>query len=97
MEDFWAWVVTLRGQMVRTVTGTQFEVVSTTRGEGITVVPMSSGIARLVRADELDRALALGLRGRDLIPRRIRERGASEYNPAYVCAILRRYYAAQAS
>jgi hypothetical protein len=95
MDKFWAWAGSLRGQTVQTVTGKPFDVVAASRSEGITIVPRSSGIARTVLAAEFERALALGLRGHDLNPRRIRDEGASEYNPAYVAAMLKLFNSVQ--
>jgi hypothetical protein len=89
MDRFWTWAGSLQGQTVQTVTGKPFDIVAASCNDWFSIVSRSSGIARTVGAAEFERALALGLRGRDLIPRRIRDAGASEFNPAYVCAILR--------
>lgn len=91
VSTFWMWASGLPGETIQTVTGRPFAVVAASRSGGITLVPESTGKLRTVTAEEFDKAIALRLRGRDLSPWRIQHEGASEYNSAYVAAILRRY------
>ena len=93
MDEFWMWATGLPGAKIRTATGRTFEVTSVSRLHGITITPESSGIPRTISSHELDRARRLGLHGSELSPWRVRQGGASEFNPAYVAAILRRFEA----
>jgi hypothetical protein len=93
MEGFWTWAVQLPSRTLRTVTGQVFDVTAADRQRGVTVVPKSSNKARTVRPVEFERTLALGLRGADLAPIRVRQSRASEANPAYVVAIVRAFQA----
>jgi hypothetical protein len=95
MEKFWAWAAGLPGQTLCTVTGQPFSVITVSRPVGISVTPESSGIPRTIPAQDFESALALGLRGRALSPRRISEAGASEYNPSYVAVLLQHFYDVQ--
>jgi hypothetical protein len=94
MQDFWVWASAFSGMRVQTITGAWFAVLHVDSDEGIRIAPESSGIQRLVSAQEFDRALALHLSANDLTTRRMRKEGVSEYNPSYVAAILRRYLTA---
>jgi hypothetical protein len=58
-------------------------------GGYVTVVPHSSGKPRAIKREEFERAEALGLATADVTPIQLRRAGISEFNPAYVAAIIR--------
>ena len=65
-----------------------FDIAAVTDGH-VRVVPRSSGKPRPIKREEIERAEALGLATTDVTPIQLRRAGISEFNPAYVAAIIR--------
>jgi hypothetical protein len=87
MADLRQRVRLLEGRTLRTQRGAAFDVERVT-DHGTYIHIRSSGSRRNVPWREIDQAYALGLSRDELTPARIRSEGASEFNPAYVAAIL---------
>jgi hypothetical protein len=89
MASLWEQVQSLKGWTLPTVSGrASFDI--TFVGDGyIRVVPQSSGKPRPISQQEFERAEALGLATADVTPIQLRQAGVSEFNPAYVAAIIR--------
>jgi hypothetical protein len=89
MGQLWARVAELQAKTITTTTGrAQFNVDRVT-DTGIVITPHSTGLPRKIQRRELESAAGLGLTTDQLTPTRVRQAGASEFNPAYVAAILR--------
>jgi len=89
MASLWNQVRALKGQTLRTVSGrAEFEIVSV-EDDYVRVVPHSSGKPRPIKREEIERAEALGLANSSVTPIQLRRTGVSEFNPAYVAAIIR--------
>lgn len=84
----WQQIRQLQGTTLHTVRqGRPFEIISVT-GDVCRIQVGSTGKVRPIRRQEFERAVALGPIS-SLNTSILRERGASEANPAYVLAILR--------
>src|SRR5215211_6433646 len=89
MARLWERVRELEGQTLPTVSGrTAFDIVSV-GDHYVRVTPHSSGKPRLIRREEFERAEMLRLVRADVIPIQLRDAKISEFNPAYVAAIIR--------
>ncbi len=89
MASLWERVRALEGRTLPTVSKREafFEVAEV--GDGyVRVVPRSSGKPRRMERREFEQAEALGLATTDVAPIQLREAGVSEFNPAYVAAML---------
>lgn len=87
MSDLWERVARLRGRTLYTVRGHPFEVHSVAP-TALSIIVGSSGLARNIRRIEIELAYATRLSGGHLTPARVRLSGASEFNSAYVAAIV---------
>ena len=90
MASLWNRVRALEGQTLPTVSGrgTFFEVAEVGANH-VPVVPRSSGKPRRIERREFEQAESLGLATAGVHPIQLRRAGASEFNPAYVAAIIR--------
>ena len=90
MATLWERVRALEGQTLPTVTGREaFEIVEV-GDDRVRVVPRSSGKPRSpIERWRFEHAEALGLATADVTPAQLRQAGVSEFNPAYVAAIIR--------
>ena len=83
----WIDIQALEGQTVSTVTGVPLGVERVE--ERAVIVRLQNGEARRIPREEVEAAAQLGLQGNDLRPTTVRAAGASDFNPAYVVALLR--------
>jgi hypothetical protein len=89
MASLWERIRELEGFTLPTVSGrAAFDITSADDGY-VQVVPRSSGKPRPIKREEFERAEALGLATTDITPIQLRRGGISEFNPAYVSAIIR--------
>lgn len=89
MARLWELVQALEGWTLPTVSGrAAFDITAVDDGY-VWVVPRSSGKPRAIKREEFERAEALGLATADVTPIELRRAGISEFNPAYVAAIIR--------
>ena len=89
MATLWERVRALEGRTLPTVSGREaFDIAAVTDGH-VRVVPRSSATPRTITRREFEHAEALGLATADVTPIQLREAGVSEFNPAYVAAIIR--------
>src|SRR4051812_37044166 len=89
MASLWGRVRALEGFTLPTVSGrAEFDVASV-GDDYVRVVPHSSGKPRPIKREDFERAEALGLATADITPIQLRRAGISEFNPAYVAAIIR--------
>lgn len=85
----WERIRALEGQTLPTVSGrTAFDIAAVDDDE-MRIVPRSSGKPRAIKRRVFERAEARGLSTVDVTPSQLREAGISEFNPAYVAAIIR--------
>lgn len=89
MESLWDRVRALEGFTLPTVTGRAAFDVASVDDNYVRVVPRSSGKPRPIKREQFERAEALGLATTDVTPIQLRRAGISEFNPAYVAAIIR--------
>lgn len=87
MTNLWQRIERLRGRELRTVTGKPFTI-EAIEASGMRIVP-STGRSRLVPRRDIERAAGLGIHPQSLTTSDVRQSGASDWNPAYVVAILR--------
>jgi len=89
METLWERVRALKGRTLPTVSGQEFHVEDVDE-RYVRVVPRSSGTPRSpIPRWRFERAEALGLARTGVTPSEIRKAGVSEFDPAYIAAILR--------
>lgn len=87
-DELWARVRALEGRMLVTTAGKAFRIVAVGT-DYVRIAPESSGKERPVHRSEIEGAVAMARAGREVSPVRLREAGVSEFNPAYVAAIVR--------
>ena len=89
MVRLWELVRALEGWTLPTVSGrAAFDITLVDDGY-VRVVPHSSGKPRAIEREEFEQAAALGLATATVTPIQLRRAGVSEFNPAYVAAIIR--------
>jgi hypothetical protein len=90
MATLWEQIRALEGRTLPTVSGREaFDVIGVD-DDHVRVVPRSSGKPRSpIPRWRFERAEALGLATADVTPSRLRHAGVSEFDPAYVAAIIR--------
>jgi hypothetical protein len=93
MESLWDRVRALEGFTLPTVSGRAAFDVASVDDNSVRVVPRSSGKARPIKREEFERAEALGLATTNVTPIQLRGAGISEFNSAYVTAIIRAAFA----
>ena len=85
----WEQVRAFQGRTLSTVTRrAEFDITAVDNGF-IRVVPHSSGKSRSIERSRFEQAEPLGLATADVTPVQLRRAGISEFNPAYVAAIIR--------
>jgi hypothetical protein len=89
MGSLWEQVRALEGGTLPTVSGRAAFDITAVEDDYVLIVPESSGKPRTIKREEFERAEALGLATADVTPIQIRRAGISEFNPAYVAAIIR--------
>jgi hypothetical protein len=89
MTSLWERVRALKGWRLPTVSGRAAFDITAVDDDSVHVVPHSSGKPRIIKREEFERAEALGLATVDVTPIELRRAGISEFNPAYVAAIIR--------
>ena len=89
MASFWEQVRALEGRTLSTVSGRGAFDITTVDDGCVRVVPQSSGKPRPISRQEFEQAETLGLATADVTPVQFRRAGISEFNPAYVAAIIR--------
>lgn len=89
MASLWERIQTLEGFTLQTVSGrAEFDIASVDDSY-VRVVARSSGKPRPIKREEFERAEMFGLATVDITPIQLRRAGISEFNPAYVAAIIR--------
>jgi hypothetical protein len=89
MATLWERIQALEGQTLVTVSGrATFDVASVDDGY-VRVVPRKTGKTRPIPHREFELAASLGLLTAEVTPIQLRREGVSEFNPAYVAAIIR--------
>jgi hypothetical protein len=63
--------------------------ISAVDNDCVRVMPRSSGKPRAIKREQFEQAEALGLAAADVTPIQLRRAEISEFNPAYVAAIIR--------
>ena len=89
MATLWERVRALEGQTLPTVSGREAFDVAEVDDRHIRVLPRSSGKPRRIERRQFELAESLGLATANVHPIQLRRAGASEFNPAYVAAIIR--------
>jgi hypothetical protein len=89
MTSLWEQVRALEGWTLPTVNGRALFDISAVDDGFVRVVPHSSGKPRAIKREEFERAEMLGLATAGVTPIQLRRAGISEFNPAYVAAIIR--------
>src|SRR5687767_11139686 len=89
MASLWERVRAFEGWTLPTVSGRATFDITLVDDDYVRVVPKSSGKPRAIKREEFERAEALGLATADVKPIQLRRAGISEFNPAYVAAIIR--------
>ena len=89
MTSLWERVQALEGWTLPTVSGRALFDISAVDDGYLRVMPHSSEKPRAIKREEFERAEALGLATADVTPMQLRRAGISEFNPAYVAAIIR--------
>jgi hypothetical protein len=89
MASLWEQIQALEGFTLPTVSGRAAFDIASVDEDYIRVVPHSSGKPRPIKREEFERAEALGLATTDVTPIQLRRAEVSEFNPAYVAAIIR--------
>ena len=89
MTSLWERIRALDGFTLPTVSGRAAFDITSVDDNSVRVVPRSSGKPRPIRREDFERAEALGLVRADVTPIQLRRAGISEFNPAYVAAIIR--------
>jgi hypothetical protein len=89
MANLWERIRSLEGFTLPTVSGRAAFDIASVDDDYIRVVPRSSGKPRPIKREEFERAEALGLATTDVTPIQLRGAGISEFNSAYVTAIIR--------
>ena len=84
MSEIWTRVRSLEGRTLLTSTGKPFLVVEV-GSDYLRIAPESTGKGRPIKRSEIEGAAEL----KDPTPTEVRAAGISEYNPAYVAAIVR--------
>ena len=79
----------LEGRTLPTVSGRGAFDIASVVDDYVRVVPHSSGKPRPIKREDFERAEAIGLATTDVTPIQLRRAGISEFNPAYVAAIIR--------
>ena len=87
MATLWEGVRALEGRTLPTERGREFDVPEV-GDDHVRVVPRSSGKPRRIERREFEQAESLGLATADVHPIQLRRAGASEFNPAYVAAMI---------
>ena len=88
MASLWERIQALEGRTLQTVSGrTSFDIAAVDDGY-VLVVPRSSK-PRPINRQEFDLAEVLGLTTADVIPSELAQARISEFNTAYVAAIIR--------
>jgi hypothetical protein len=89
MAILWERIRALEGQTQTTVSGRAvFDIVAVNDG-CVRVVPRSTGKARCIDRREFEEAEGRGYASAVVAPSDLRQAGISEFNPAYVAAIIR--------
>jgi hypothetical protein len=89
MASLWERVRALEGRTLQTVSGRATFDITAVGDDYIQVVPRSSGKRRTIQRWRFERAKELGLDKVDVTPIQLRTAEVSEFNPAYVAAIIR--------
>ena len=89
MASLWERIQALKGWTLPTVSGRAAFDITAADDVSVHVVPHSSGKARAIKREEFERAEVLGLATADVTPIQLRRAGISEFNRAYVAAIIR--------
>jgi hypothetical protein len=89
MAILWERIQALEGFTLRTVSGRAEFDIALVSNDYVRVVPHSSRKSRPIKREDFERAEALGLATIDVTPIQLRQAGISEFNPAYVAAIIR--------
>jgi hypothetical protein len=89
VASLWERIQALERFTLPTVSGrAAFDITSVDDGH-VRITPYSSGQPRPIKRQEFEQAEALGLATADVTPIELRRAGVSEFNPAYVAAIIR--------
>ena len=88
MDELWSRVKELEGRTLQTLSRRLPVHITRVEHDQVLVTPESTGTTRAIRREEIEKAYELRLSTEELTPSRLRAEGASEFNPAYVAAIL---------
>jgi hypothetical protein len=89
MASLWERIRALEGFTLPTVSGRAAFDIASVDEDYVRVVPHSSGKPRRIKREEFKGAEALGLATSGVTPNQLRGAGISEFNSAYVTAIIR--------
>ena len=89
MASLWERVRALEGFTLPTVSGRAAFDITAVEDGSVRVVPHSSGKPRTIEREEFEQAEAVGLATTHVTPIQLRRAGISDFNPAYVAAIIR--------
>lgn len=88
MATLWNEVQTLGGQTLWTVRGNGFDIASVS-DDLVRIILHSSGRVCFIPKGAFDQAEAQGLDTSEVSPSLLRKAGVSEFQPAYIAAIIR--------
>jgi len=89
MPSLWERVQALEGRTLPTVSGSATFDITAVDDNYVRVAPHCSGKPVPIKREEFERAEALGLARADVTPIQLRRAEVSNFNPAYVAAIIR--------
>jgi hypothetical protein len=89
MSSLWERIRELEGWTLSTVSGRAESDIASVDDGYVRVVPRSSEKPLPIKREEFERAETLGLATTEVTPIQLRRAGVSEFNPAYVAAIIR--------